>query len=196
MSPFPNLEVLAPNIRFFVENNVTSLFSQCNREIGGEFYELRGYLLAKLMWNPQLEYEDILDDFLTGYYHQAAPYIKTYIETIHRENTEKRLNIFGGPEDGRNSYLSAENYKKYEQLFEQALETVKEDEDAAYRVYTAKLPLLYAGIVLKYGTKQEQTERIGAFIDQARRIGLEKVEEWKITTDKFIADSVAALHRM
>ena len=32
---------------------------------------------------------------------------------------------------------------------------------------------------LKYGTKQEQTERIGAFIDQARRIGLEKVEEWK-----------------
>ena len=196
VSPFPNLEVLAPNIRFFVENNVTSLFSQCNREIGGEFYELRGYLLAKLMWNPQLEYEDILDDFLTGYYHQAAPYIKTYIETIHRENTEKRLNIFGGPEDGRNSYLSAENYKKYEQLFEQALEAVKEDEDAAYRVYTARLPLLYAGIVLKYGTKQEQTERIGAFIDQARRIGLEKVEEWKITTDKFIADSIAALHRM
>mgnify|MGYP007025308279 CR=1 FL=1 len=40
--------------------------------------------------------------------------------------------------------------------------------------------------MLKYGTKQEQTERIGAFIDQARRIGLEKVEEWKITTDKFI----------
>ncbi len=196
VSPFPNLEVLAPNIRFFVENNVTSLFSQCNREIGGEFYELRGYLLAKLMWNPKLEYEDILNDFLTGYYHQAAPYIKTYIETIHRENTEKKLNIFGGPEDGRNSYLSAENYKKYEQLFEQALEAVKEDEDAMYRVYTARLPLLYAGIVLKYGTKQEQTERIGAFIDQARRIGLEKVEEWKITTDKFIADSVAALHRM
>lgn len=196
VSPFPNLEVLAPNIRFFVENNVTSLFSQCNREIGGEFYELRGYLLAKLMWNPKLEYEDILNDFLTGYYHQAAPYIKTYIETIHRENTEKKLNIFGGPEDGRNSYLSAENYKKYEQLFEQALEAVKEDEDAMYRVYTARLPLLYAGIVLKYGTKQEQTERIGAFIDQARRVGLEKVEEWKITTDKFIADSVAALHRM
>ncbi len=196
VSPFPNLEVLAPNIRFFVENNVTSLFSQCNREIGGEFYELRGYLLAKLMWNPKLEYEDILNDFLTGYYHQAAPYIKTYIETIHRENTEKKLNIFGGPEDGRNSYLSAENYKKYEQLFEQALEAVKEDEDAMYRVYTARLPLLYAGIMLKYGTKQEQTERIGAFIDQARRIGLEKVEEWKITTDKFIADSVAALHRM
>lgn len=196
VSPFPNLEVLAPNIRFFVENNVTSLFSQCNREIGGEFYELRGYLLAKLMWNPKLEYEDILDDFLTGYYHQAAPYIKTYIETLHRENTEKRLNIFGGPEDGRNSYLSAENYKKYEQLFEQALEAVKEDEDAAYRVYTARLPLLYAGIVLKYGTKQEQMERIGSFIDQARRVGLEKVEEWKITTDKFIADSIAALHRM
>lgn len=195
VSPFPNLEVLAPNIRFFVENNVTSLFSQCNREIGGEFYELRGYLLAKLMWNPALEYEDILEEFLTGYYHQAAPYIKTYIQTMHRENTEKKLNIFGGPEDGKYTYLSPENYQKYEELFEQALEAVKGNEDAVYRVRTAQLPLLYAGIILKYGTKQEQMDRIASFVDQARRIGLEKVEEWKITTDKFVGDSITFLHR-
>lgn len=195
VSPFPNLEVLAPNIRFFIKNNVTSLFSQCNREIAGELYELRGYLLAKLMWNPDLEYEDILEEFLTGYYQQAAPYIREYIETIHRENTEKKLNIFGGPEDGKYTYLSPENYKKYEELFEQALQAVSGNYDALYRVKTAQMSLLYAGIVLKYGTKQEQIERVSQFVDQARRIGLEKVEEWKITTDKFVADSLAVLQR-
>ena len=49
-------------MRLFVENNVKSLFSQSNRELGGEFHELRGYMLAKLMWNPQLNEREIMLD--------------------------------------------------------------------------------------------------------------------------------------
>ncbi|MDH5604483.1 MAG: DUF4838 domain-containing protein, partial [Cyclobacteriaceae bacterium] len=47
--PFPNLHVLQPNLQFFAENGVTAMFEQGNREVGGEFAELRSYLIAKLM---------------------------------------------------------------------------------------------------------------------------------------------------
>ncbi len=33
------------NIQFYIKNNATGIFCQGNREKGGEFAELRGYLL-------------------------------------------------------------------------------------------------------------------------------------------------------
>jgi hypothetical protein len=52
ISPFPNLQVLQPNIKFFADNGVNALFEQGNGDMGGEFAELRSYLISKLMWNP------------------------------------------------------------------------------------------------------------------------------------------------
>ena len=52
VSPFPNLRVLQPNLQYFVENHADKHFQQGNREVGGEFAELRAYLIAKLLWDP------------------------------------------------------------------------------------------------------------------------------------------------
>ena len=195
VSPFPNLRVLGPNIRFFVENNVRSLFSQSNREIGGEFHELRGYLLAKLMWDPYIDEREVMLDFLNGYYKQAAPYILEYIDLIHDEMEKAggELSIFGGPLDGKDSYFREELFRQYEALFERALAAVEGDRETWFRVRTAALPVYYAGIVLAYGDREERLARIGKFADQARKTGLVKVEEWKITVDKFVTDAIAAL---
>ena len=62
-------------MRFFVENSVRSLFSQCNREIGGEMAELRGYMLSKLMWDPYADARAVMEDFVQGYFGPAAPHI-------------------------------------------------------------------------------------------------------------------------
>ena len=55
------------------------------------------------------------------------------------------------------------------------------------------MPIWYAGIVLGYGSKEARLERIMKFAAQARRLGLERVEEWHITPDQFITDAIAAL---
>lgn len=195
VSPFPNLRVLGPNLRFFAENNVRSLFSQCNREIGGEFHELRGYLLAKLMWDPYADERQILTDFLNGYYKQAAPMILRYIDLIHDEMEKAggELNIFGGPLDGKDSWLREELFRQYEDLFEQAAAAAGNDRDVLFRVRTAAMPVYYAGIVLEYGEREEQLRRIGKFAEQVRVTGLVMVEEWKITADKFITDALAKI---
>lgn len=195
VSPFPNLRVLGPNIRFFAENNVRSLFSQANREIAGEFSALRGYLLAKLMWDPYCDEKAVIRDFLTGYYKQAGTYIGEYIDIMHDalDASGGELNIFGGPLDCKDTYFTEELYQKYNALFDQAEEAVKDDEEALFRVKTARMPVYYAAIVIGYGTKEERRQMLAKFASQARKIGLEKVEEWRITTDCFVTDKLAEL---
>lgn len=195
VSPFPNLRVIPENIRFFVENNVKLLFSQSNREYEGEFSALRGYLLAKCMWNPETDGNAVIREFCEGYYGAAAEPIITYINesTDAMEAAGGELNIFGGPLDAKDSWLDPKHYARYMELAEEALEAVKTDETMTFRVKTAVMPLWYAGIVLEYGNKEERMERILKFAAQARKLGLEKVEEWKITPDQFITDAIAAL---
>lgn len=194
VSPFPNFNTLAPNMRFFAENNVTALFSQCNRERGGEFSELRGYMLAKLAWDPYLDPDEIMKEFVYGYYHQGGEFILQYIKLLHENNKSGKLSIFGGPTDGMDSYLSEKNVKQYFALFDKALKATEHDEKAREHVLTARLPLLYAVISLKYGTRDEKLAYVAEFAAQAQKSGLEMVEEWKITAEKFIAEAAASIN--
>ena len=86
-----------------------------------------------------------------------------------------------------------EHYARYNQLAEEALAAVSADATLLHRVKTAVMPIWYAGIVLGYGDRQVRLDRISRFAAQARKLGLEKVEEWTITPDMFITDSIAAL---
>ncbi|MEG1295239.1 MAG: DUF4838 domain-containing protein [Niameybacter sp.] len=196
VSPFPNLRTLAPNMEFFVKNKVKLLFSQCNREIGGEWSDLRSYLLAKLAWDPHCDIESHMKDFCQGYYQDAAPYILEYIQTIHdaQEKHNHRLDIFGGPLDAKKTFLTKKLFNQYTQLFERAKASVSANEDLLLRVQVAALPIDYAGIVLKYGSTKQQLERIAHFAQIARKSDLHKVEEWKITVDQFVTDSLAELN--
>lgn len=195
VSPFPNLYTLAPNIQFFVKNKVKLLFSQCNREIGGEWCYLRGYLLAKLAWDPYCDFEKHMKEFCNGYYEEAGSYMLEYIEKIHNahKNKNKRLDIFGGPQDYKKTFLTKKLYLEYMQLFEDAKNIVKDKEEVLLRVQEAQLPLYYAGIVLKYGSKKQQLDNIINFANIARKTELHMVEEWKITVDKFVTDSLILL---
>ena len=82
VSPFPNLQVLQPNLKFFSENGVTAMFEQGNREVGGEFAELRTYLISKLLWDPDANADAIINDFLSGYYGPAGNHIRQYIDEM------------------------------------------------------------------------------------------------------------------
>ena len=171
------------------------LFSQSNREYEGEFSALRGYLLAKCMWNPDVDPKAVIREFCEGYYGPAAQPILTYIEEVHdaMEAAGGALSIFGGPLDAKDSWMDEAHYNRYNQLAEEALAAVSTDAALLHRVKTAVMPIWYAGIVLAYGDRQTRLDRISRFAAQARKLGLEKVEEWTITPDMFITDSIAAL---
>ncbi len=154
ITPFPNLHTLQPNIQFFVKNNVNAHFQQTNAAIGHEFSPLKAYLIARLLWNPNINADSITTDFLNGYYGAGGVFIQKYIDQMTSEikKTGEWLDIYGHPMAHAKTFLSAENMVKYNQYFDAAENAVKGDPSVPsssgfailQRVKVCRLPIQYA----------------------------------------------------
>ena len=148
LTPFPNLRTLQPNVQFFVRNGVNAHFPEGNPcTFNGEFEKLRSYLLAKILWDPDVDVEAEMKDFLTGYYEEAAPFIEAYIRITHDELEKSGLplGIYQHPyEHFEKGFLRTELAQQYEQLFDKAEAAVASKPDVLLRVQIARLPITYA----------------------------------------------------
>lgn len=207
VSPFPNLHTIKPNIKFFTEHHVNSLFMQTNGQVGGEMAGLRAYLIAELMWNPGVDDSVIVDEFLNGYYGEAGPYIRQYIDRM-RESllaSGLKLDIFGSPEGAKDAYLSADMMKMYQSLFDQAEKAVQKNPQLLSRVRIARLPIIYAEIQIgrnevdtprsmfahtpdgRVFAKPEMKSLIQPFVSLCKEDGITKLRERSTTPDDYQA---------
>jgi hypothetical protein len=204
ISPFPNLHVLQPNIQFFAENGVTAMFEQGNREVGGEFAELRTYLISKLLWDPYVNADSLMNDFLNGYYEAAGKPIRQYIDEMREAliSSNQPLRIFGSPNEAATSYLTIPSTDRYRQLFNNAEQLVADKPEVLERVRIARLPLNFAimeqskknytgdqGVFIKNGerwvVRPEIRSMIDPFVDLCIRQGVTRVKEWSTTPEAY-----------
>lgn len=89
LQPFPDFDVLQENIQFLIRNHVRGIFEEGNNAEGesGGLNRLSQYLLARLLWNPDIDMEVCMEEFLAGYYGMAAPWIKRWIEACQKRIT-------------------------------------------------------------------------------------------------------------
>ncbi len=148
--PFPNFRVLAPNIDFFIRNHVTSIFEEANYySDSGELAELRAYVMAKLLWEPTYDVDKAIREFTDAYYGAAAPFIREYLTMLHDNVCSKKdlhVRIYAAAQ----FYLNDEAMmNKSTELFQQAMDAVKNNPDQLFRVQVAYLPIIYAKQMLK-----------------------------------------------
>ncbi len=204
ISPFPNLRVLQPNILFFVKNNVRMMFQQgCGGNVG-EFSELRAYIIAKLLWNPNADVNAIMDDFLNGYYGAAGKHIRKYVDTMHDalEESGDNLDIYGYPYDGIDSYLTPELIKNYSKIFNDAERATINQPEFLERVKIARLPLEFAILDISlrninddltyfnkstddWQVKPDMRQRLNNFVELANKAGIERLEEHGTSPDEY-----------
>jgi len=144
IGPHPNFPALQGNIRFFRDNHVVGLFEQGAAEgPHAEFGELRGWLLAKLLWNPDQPIQPLLDDFFTGYYGAAAGPIRQYFDELQKlpGAAGATLRIF---DSLRNRWLNLEFVERAEALFAEAERLASGDDALLYRVRMTGIPVLWA----------------------------------------------------
>lgn len=207
VSPFPNLHTIKPNIKFYTEHHVNSLFMQANGQAGGEMAGLRAYLICKLMWDPDANDQTLINDYLNGYYGKAGTYIRQYIDRMRESllGTGFRLNIFGSPEDAKDAYLSVDMLKVYNTLFDQAEKAVEDNPQLLKRVKIARLPILYAEIQIgrnevdtprsmfvhmpdgKVAAKPEMKLLVEQFVSGCKQDGVTRVRERTTTPDDYHA---------
>ena len=204
LSPFPNLQVIQPNLQFFAENGVNAMFEQGNREVGGEFAALRSYMISKLMWDPYLNADSVMNDFLYGYYGAAGKPIREYINLMREEllKNKKPLRIFGSPNEAADTYLTPTLMATYNTIYDNAEKMVKDSAVLLERVRIARLPLMYAtmeqakknytgenglftNVNGKWEAKTSIRNMVDEFTDLCKREGVTQVKEWSTTPEEY-----------
>jgi hypothetical protein len=103
-------------------------------------------MLAKLLWNPALDADSLMDVFCRGYYGNAGPYICRYIRDteIKLHDSGRKLGIYDSPALHKYGYLSPAALKEYFVIFNDAMKEVAGDTIFENRVNEAMQPLRYA----------------------------------------------------
>jgi len=145
LAPFPNWGTIKPNINLFVDNNAKWIFEQHSNN-DSELFELRSYIMAKLLWNPNLDFQTLLNEFNNKYYGNGGKYISEYVNSIQNQidNTSFFLFLYGDPSQGFDSFLSPENLLNYDILFNKALSSVELDSEYYKRILRSKISIDYA----------------------------------------------------
>ncbi len=86
LQPLPNIYPMFSNIQYFSTLNVIkSYFGQgAYNTDGAEFADLRAWVAARLLWNPNQDYHSLINEFCDAYYGNASTYIKQYIDLLHQ----------------------------------------------------------------------------------------------------------------
>ncbi|NRT15623.1 hypothetical protein HNP99_001980 [Flavobacterium sp. 28A] len=205
MSPFPNINTLSDNYKFFKKNNIKGLFVQGYADVPGDLSELRQYLLAKLLWNTEIDIDATTDDFLRGFYGKAAPNVRKYLNLL-TENQQKSnayLDIYSGPVQSRNTFLTPEAMDQYDTIIDAAEIAVADDSILASRVQKIRLTLEYAFfeqskfygqdkhgmfIVNQNGTKELKkglNERVLNFTKKCTELGIYELSESGTTPENY-----------
>ena len=88
--PCPNLWNIEPNLRLFAASSVRGIYMQAaGNTIGSSMSDLRNYVTSRLLWNPQLSGQELIDEFLNLHYGPAAPPIRRFVNLVH-DNAVKR----------------------------------------------------------------------------------------------------------
>jgi len=183
--PHANLRVLAPNIRFFVDNRVIGLFEQGDAGSSvGDFVRMRAWVIAHLLWNPQQDEHALFREFLDGYYGPAAPHLRAYLDLIQDagQRSGVYLRCFMTDTSG---WLKLDDLNRATRLFEQAAQTVADDPVLSQRVRRERLPLDHAWLqrydVLKRAAKLAGAEFLGPADPQAAADDFIQVcKQWKV----------------
>ena len=141
--PHPNLRVLGPNVRFFVDHGVKGVFEQgAYQSHGAEMAELRAWVLAKLLWDPSRNPDQLIDEFLNGYFGSAGPHVRAYLNVMHDALAQSSDDLTCySPVDAK--FLSLDTLCRAAGHLKAAEAAVQDDAALRQRVQVARLPVLY-----------------------------------------------------
>ena len=96
---FPSLWNYKSNIKFYEKNNVIFVYNEVHsKDYNTGFLDLKGYMLAKLLWNSDEDQEFLIRDFCEHYYKEASENILTVLDKLkkHYSTLEKEYALLGG----------------------------------------------------------------------------------------------------
>jgi len=167
--PHPNWQVLGPNIRFFVAHHAVGIMEQGGyTSAGTEMAPLRAWVIAKLLWDPTLSAEDLIAEFLDGYYGKAGPLVRQYLTLMTEAIIAAGDKVGFYDQADATAGLSLPVLTRALELFTRARALVAPQPAMMRRVRIAEMPVIYAFLVRW---------------DILRQQAVTSAAEWPVSTD-------------
>lgn len=192
LMPFPDFDELIADIPMYHRHGVVGLFMQGAYPPGGggEFAELRSYVMARLLWDVKADARQAMREFIEGVYGRAAPRIAEYLELLHRqvrmppEGRGHHLWIFQNPGA---PYLEAAFLERARELLTRA-EQDAENDAVRRRVRKVRLSIDYVELVRDLALEiqdgwyalprpGEMRRRFAEFMSVVRSYGIQQLHE-------------------
>ena len=163
--PLPNLGVLADDLRYYHEEGIEGLFIQHEGPIAGDMRDLKLWVLARLLEDPDRSLDRLVRDFTEGYYGAAGGTIRRYLRELERQARRRpaRVGYPAQPEDY--TWLDLKRMRRAHKLFDRAEAQVAGDEVLERRVRHARLSLDRATLVRSKALRDEWHDGVGIAIE-------------------------------
>ncbi|MBQ0105967.1 MAG: DUF4838 domain-containing protein [Armatimonadetes bacterium] len=140
--PHPNIQVLQPNLQYFRDHKVVAMFEQGDYyNEGSSFNELKAFLIAKLLWNPDENIDKLKKDFCNAVYGKGAGNILKIIDIYTKSITGQPYYL---PTYVYNTeWIENDDYIKCVKLFQLALKKTEKDAKSNEKIMTAYIDFLY-----------------------------------------------------
>ena len=152
-SPAPVNYVGAENIKWCAQNGFDHMYvaiSGHGNSFGSESMNLRAWVYSRLMWDPTLDTQELMDDFISGYYGPAAEAVKQAVKWTH-ENIYDATGKFKKYENGDviPFYVNPITVRQINHLFEKTYNSLPES-DYKKHLSFAWIPYLWADFWLGF----------------------------------------------
>ncbi len=182
LTPYPNIHAVAGSIQYYAKHNVSGVFMQGMYQDGesGEFGELRAYVMAKLLWDPNCNVDTLIEDFMNAYYGNAAQPIKTYLETLRRAlNQSNKCWYLVDPVELYQDVLTMDDVKMLDTLWTEAKKAAS-DTEAYTRVLRSEIEWRYYKYLAQYSEFSDASSRQAEYqrlLDDCQKLGVTRLNE-------------------
>ncbi len=158
LCPHPNVRTLAPNMKYYASHNVKGVLSLgAFTAKGAEMAELRAWVVARLLWDPTHNGDELISEFLEGYYGPAAEHIRAYVDVFERAIDANGMSLGMYEPPVASGFLTAEALCKGLGHLRDAKAAVAKEAELLKRVEVAELSLLYP-FMLRWDELKESVE--------------------------------------
>ena len=199
--PYNSLPTMADRYRFLAAQGAEFLFdqNQWDQIVKTSFHRLKGWMGAKLAWNVNADYNELLDEYFNGYFYDAAEPMRRLFDqiTLHMEYLAANTDMDGG------IYFHINQYKYFPkslldgwlELIEEAnkaVEKYRNTDEELYEKLTKRIGI--EGISVRYMLLDLYPGRCSAetlktlqtnFMNDCFKYGIDMVAEIKAITSVF-----------
>lgn len=162
--PFPNFDALNGGWQYLIDNGVTGVFLQGCYRGHASLGELKSWLFAKKLWNPQWSQDGLIEEFIASYYGPAAVKMAEYVALQRQEWT----NFNRTRKTGECFKFSDTAVDKMHKLLNSALSHCGDKVDYQVKIEREMLPLLC--LFLDVTPRSNTAEQYAAALKQAESL--------------------------